>query len=70
MAIGQPFFSIQKKKKKQKNISHELKSEAFSKNKLQVAVPASKLGPSLSPGVLVTVNKGHTVISLSCADSR
>lgn len=65
MAIGQPFFSIQKKKKKQKNICHELESEAFSKkNKLQVVVPATKLGPTLPPGVLVTVDKGDTVIDL------
>lgn len=41
-----------------------LKVRLFQKYELQVVVPATKLGPILSPGVLVTINKGDTVINL------
>lgn len=36
----------------------------FQKYELQVVVPDTKLGPILSPGVLVTINKGDMVINL------
>ena len=64
MAIGQPFFSIQKRKRNKRTHRMNLKLRLFQKYKVQIVVLATKLGPTLSPDVLVTLNKGDMVINL------
>ena len=64
MAIGQPFFSIQKRKRNKRTHPMNLKLRLFQKYKVQIVVLATKLGPTLSPDVLVTLNKGDMVINL------